>query len=245
MKFQLINIIICLLLFLSCTGNIKSKQVEKIKDETKLQTIAAFKSAEQIYENEWKLVFRKIDDCQYIIFYTDIERIKIQKDCLVIQNENKKIANQDLINLRFKIDYIEETIPDSVTGENIIINRLMQINQTQSDRFIEAGFKNDIEADGFILMLKEYVKKNSVEELSKHISYPLTAVFKNKRIKINNPEAFVKNYNIIFSKKIKNSIINQALADIKASSKGLRIGIGEVWINRINDKILITSIKNY
>jgi hypothetical protein len=121
----------------------------------------------------------------------------------------------------------------------------MQISQTQSDRFIEAGFKDDIEADGFILMLKEYVKKDSVEELSKLISYPLTAAFKKKKVKINSPEAFVKNYDIVFSKKIKNSIINQALADIKASSKGLRIGIGEVWLNRINDKILITSINNF
>lgn len=245
MKNITLYIILSILIFCSCSNNVIKENLPEIKPEILLQTIAAFKSAEHITENEWKLIFRKIDDCQYIIFYTDINTINSFKDNLILTDGNSNFINHDYLNLRFKINYTEETIPDSVANEINILNRIKSIERYSSDRFAVAGFQDDTAVEDFILNLKKYVKNNSTYNISNMISYPLNISNKNNMLKINDHESFIKEYNTIFNKKIKNLIINQPLADIIASSKGLKIGSGEIWINRVDDKINITSINNY
>lgn len=245
MKRILIYIIIPVLITVSCSGNLKKNGDPDLKPEAILQTLAAFKSAEPINEKRCKLIFRKIDDCQYIIFYTDISTIKNFKENLILSDGNSIKTNHDFVNLRFKVNYTEEISPDQSTGENAVINRLKNIERSPSDRFAAAGFNDDTKADDFILNLKKYVKTESPSEISNMISYPLNITNKKNKFKITNPETFIKDYDIIFNSKVKDSIINQPLADIMASSKGLKIGTGEVWINITDNKINITTIKNY
>jgi len=245
MKRIFIYIIIPVLLTASCSGNLKKNGDQDLKPEAVLQTLAAFKSAEPVNEKRCKLIFRKIDDCQYIIFYTDISTIKTFKEDLILSDGNSIITNHDFVNLRFKVNYTEETSPDQSAAENTIINKLKSIERSPSDRFASAGFNDDTKADDFILNLKRYVKTESSSEISAMISYPLNITNKKNKIKITDPETFIKDYDIIFNSKVKDSIINQPLADIMASSKGLMIGTGEVWIKIIDSKINITSIKNY
>ena len=77
------------------------------------------------------------------------------------------------------------------------------------------------------------------------ISFPLEAVIRRKKVKISDSDAFIKDYNLIFNKRVKTAILSQPLADIQASPKGLVIGTGVVCIKRIDDKIYITSINSY
>ena len=244
MKIKLIYILIPFILLSSCITDKKKEDVKNINPVITLQTIAAFKSAELIYGDEWKLIFRKFDDAQYILFYTDINKINSSKDRLIITSDNKLITNPEYVNLRFSINYDEETALDPVTGENAIVNRLITFERSPGDRFAAAGFDDDTKADDFILRLKENVKNDSVAEISEMISYPLNTVIKKKRVKIINAESFIKDYDIIFNSKVKKSILNQYAADVKAGPKGLSIGTGEVLINRVNGKIYITSINN-
>ncbi len=244
MKNIILYIIIPVLFLISCSGNIKKDEPENTKPETILKTVAAFKSAEYVNGNEWKLIFRRVDDCQYIVLYTDISKIGSFKDKLVLTDGNSNFINHDYLNLRFSIYYTEESSPDPATGKLIIFNKLKNIERSPSDRFAVAGFENDISVEDFILDLKKYVKTDSTSEISNMILYPLNVKNKKNRIRINNPESFIKDYKIIFNKKVKTSILDQPLADIMASSKGLMIGAGEIWISIVDSKIHITSINN-
>lgn len=132
-----------------------------------------------------------------------------------------------------------------MTGENISINRLKDISRFKSDRYAVSGFENDSDADDFILNLKNYVKNDSIMEISDIIYYPLNVASKNRKKKISDPESFIKDYNTIFNKRVKNSILKQPLADVKASSKGLSIGTGEIIINLVDGRIYITSVNSY
>ncbi len=244
MKTQLLYILLPVIIAMSCTSN-NIKDTNKINNpELTLQTTAVFKSAEQINENEWKLIFRKLDDCQYVIFYTDLRKLDSLSYKLIISSDKTYITNPDFVNSHFNINYIEEISPDPIKTGNGVINRLREINTLQRGRFSDAGFDNDLEADDFFLKLKNYVKNDSSQEISEMLLYPLNTVINKKRIKLNDSGMFIVNYNKIFNKRIKNAILSQTLADIKSSSKGLIIGKGEILINRINNKIFITSISN-
>ncbi len=244
MKNKYLYILIVIITALSCSGSNRKNQIDSMKPELTIQTAAAFKSAEHLYDNEWKLVFRKLDDSLYILFYADINKMKMYKDELVTSSENGYITNPDFINSRFYVNYTEEKITDPLTGENIIINRLKGIIRAKSDRYSGAGIDDDISADNFILDLKKYVKTGSSGEIAEMISYPVIAVINKRKQRISSPEMLIKEYDNIFNSKVKNSVINQSLADITASSKGLKIGTGEIWIKNVNGNILITSINN-
>jgi hypothetical protein len=245
MKHLILYIVLPVLLLTSCSGSVKKENLTDKQPEIILQTAAAFKSAEHIYGNNWKLIFRKIDDCQYIILHTDTNTINSFRDKLILTDGNSAFTNHDFVNLRFNLNYTEEATPHPVTNENEIINVLRGIERSSSYRFAAAGFEDDSVVEDFILNLKKYVKTDSTYEISNMISYPLNISNKKNRIKISNPESFIKDYNIIFNQKVKNSIINQPLADVIASSKGLIIGTGEIRINIVDSKIHITSINNY
>ncbi len=242
MKKKLLYLLIPVLLLISCSGNIKKTVINNTVPEMTLQTVAVYKSAEQIYENEWKLVFRKLDDSLYIELYADISKIQEAGKNLITLTDNEYVTNPDFVNLRFFINYSEETVPDPETGGNVIINRLIDISRSHSDRFASAGFEDDKPADDFILDLKNYVKTNSVEKISGMVSYPLNVVINKKKVKISEPGSFIKEYDTIFNNKVKNSVISQPLADVQASSKGLMIGTGEIWIKSVEGNIRIISI---
>ncbi|HNX25368.1 MAG TPA: hypothetical protein PKG60_15080 [Spirochaetota bacterium] len=241
MKIKLLYILIPVLISASCSSITKNNLINN-NPEITLQSIAAFKSAEQINGNEWQLIFRKVDDCQYVLFYTDINQMNTFKDKLIVLSDNSYSTNTDFINIRFSINYIEDTSLDQVTGENAVINRLRNINRFPSDRFATAGFADDTKADDFILNLKKYVAGNSIQEISEMLSFPLEAVIRKKKVKISDSKAFIKDYNIIFNKRVKNSILSQPLADVQAGPRGLVIGTDEVIIKLVDEKICITSV---
>lgn len=244
MKLKILYILIPLLITSSCSSVSKNNK-DKQNPELTFQTIAAFKSAEQITENNWQLIFRKLDDCQYILFLADIKKLNSLKYNLLISSDNTYSTNPDFVNLMFSINYTEENSLDQATGENAVVNRLKEVMRYPGDRFAAAGFEDDTSPDDFILSLKKNVASDSVQEISKMISFPLDAVVRKKRLKIKDPDSFIKDYNIIFNKRVKNAILSQPLADVQASPKGLIIGTGEIVIRRFDDKILITSINSY
>ena len=244
MKLRLLYIFLSLLIVSSCSSVSKTSK-NGGNPELTHQTVAAFKSAEQINENQWQLIFRKLDDCEYILFHADLQKLESLKDKLIIPLDNTYAANPDFINMMFSINYKEDTSLVQVTGESAVVKILKDIRRYPSDRFAAAGFTDDTAADDFILNLKKNVAGDSIDEISKMISFPLDAVIRKKKFKIKDPDAFAKDYNNIFSEKLKNVILSQPLADIQASPKGIIIGSGEILIRKIEDKIFITSINSF
>ena len=72
----------------------------------------------------------------------------------------------------------------------------------------------------------------------------MTVIIIGSNVIIKNKDEFISNYPIIFNKQVTNLLLQQPLADIQSGPKGLILGNGEIRINRVNKKIMITSIKN-
>jgi len=244
MNIKTFYILTLIIIAAACSGNSRKDENKNTIPALTFQTSSVYKNAEFVKENQWKLIFRKLDDCQYIVFLTDTVKINTLKDTLIIPSGNSYTTNPDFINFRFNIEYTEDSVIDPVTGENTIINKIIDISRSQSSRFYDAGFTDDTEADNFIINLKKYVKIDSAFEISKMIFYPQYAVINKKKLKLSDPEIFINNYSRIFNQKIKNAIINQTLADIKSGSKGLVLGTDNIRISRVDNKIYITSINN-
>lgn len=239
-----ITVLILLTLFVSCSSTQQSTNTPIKINNTAHQTLAVFKSIEQSGSEEYRLIFRKLDDCQYIIFTADLKKIEAS-DIIIKGVGGEIIANNDYINFRYKIEYIQEPAYDSLTAEKININRLISLNRASSDRFSEAGFQSDLPVYDFIVSFKQSVLLDSSDSIAQMINYPIHTVIKKKKIKISRPEEFIKYYHSIITKKIRESILNVRLADIKSTPKGLVIGDNEVLIKMIDDRIQIVSFNSY
>ena len=236
-------LLIAVVLLSSCSDqNIKKTT---LTEAPVVKTVtAAFKSAEWIFEDEWNLIFRRLDNCQYIVFSSNAQSLSSLPYRFITMIKDEIKANPDYLNLMFQITYMTKTLPAPATGIMTEQNIITSIEQIKSGKFNIAGIKNDLEAHDFILSLKEFVKEDNVSKISSMISFPLKVYVNRKKMTIKNDWSFIKYYNQIFNTKVKASIIHQPLADIFANSKGLMIGRGEIWINMVSGRILITAINN-
>ncbi len=234
---------LAMLLFSCGSGTVKNSDTKS--DYTVKQTSAVFKNAEIIFGDEWKIIFRKLDDYQYILFSNSVEELNSFRYRFIVTDENMKFTvSPDYMNVRFDIDYIETTVPDPLTGESVTINRIVNITRTPGDRYSAAGIASDVEADEFIMNLKSLLRNNSAGELAANISYPVTVYVNKKKTKITDQQTLVKYYGQVFNSKVSNALLSQSLGDIQADSRGLIIGRGELRIALVEGRLMITEINN-
>jgi hypothetical protein len=204
-----------------------------------------FKNAELIFGDEWKIIFRKLDDSQYIVFSNSVDELKLFSFGFIYCTESSVCrVSPDYMNIRFEIDYIETSMPDPVTGESIAINRIVDIKRIASERYAAAGISSDVEADEFIMRLKFLAREDDAASIAGVISYPVTVVINRKRTQVRDAEMFVKFYGQIFNTKVTDALLMQALGDIKADSKGLIIGSGKIRIAPVDGVLMVTEIIN-
>lgn len=241
-----IFIYIIAVLLVSCksdTAKIK-KPVEKSRYVIQ-HTSAVFKNAELIFEDEWKIIFRRLDDSQYIIFSNSVNELKLFSYGFITPDDNGLYrVSPDFMNIRFEIDYIETSMPDPLTGESIAINRIVNITRIPGDRFSIAGISSDIEADDFIMKLKSMVRGNDAAAISAVVSYPLTLFINRKKTQVTGAEMFIRYYGQIFNTRVTEALLAQSLGDVQADSRGLVIGKGELRIAPVNGILLVTEIRN-
>jgi hypothetical protein len=84
------------------------------------------------------------------------------------------------------------------------------------------GFKN------FFVNFQKLVKEDQKVEIAKLIRYPL------KDIK--NEADFIKNYDQMFTQKVKTEVINQNVEQIFRNDQGVMVGNGEIWFHTIIGK---------
>lgn len=84
-------------------------------------------------------------------------------------------------------------------------------------------------------ILKTSVVKNDKKTISDYVNYPLIVYINGTKTKISNEAEFIKYYDDIFNLKIKNSLKNQELANLKITPDGIIVGKGEIYLNLINN----------
>lgn len=82
-----------------------------------------------------------------------------------------------------------------------------------------------------------FVKSDDKKSLSKMARYPLNV--KGGTVKVNNKADFLKSYNQIFDKKLKQFIVTSKLEDWdRVGSKGVMLNEGEIWFNEDATKLI-------
>ena len=244
---KVLNYILFAVLILStaCTTTKTYHESETVEQSAEATT-AAFKNIKQIDNDNWLLVFRRIDNCRYILFPVDnLQLFSFPYDFILLQGDVPR-TNIDYINLKFDISYIaDKSTAEPENGEDSeTYAKLIKLERSETDRFKAAGFERDIDAENFIMLIKDMVRNDEKEYISGLINYPVTVTINNRKVRITGKNEFIKNYNHIFNNKVKNSLLQQPLADIQGNAKGIMIGNGELWINMVNSRILITAVNN-
>lgn len=244
-KTRAIIYIIALLLISCKSDTAKIKQPVETSGYIIQHTSAVFKNAELVFEDEWKIIFRKLDDSQYIIFSNSVDELKLFSCSFIYPGDDGVYrVSPDYMNIRFEIDYIETAMPDPLTGESIAINRIVNVIRISGERYAAAGISSDVEADDFILKLKSLVRANDAAALAEMVSYPVAVFINKKKTQVTDAGMFVRYYGQIFNTKVTQALLAQSLGDVQADSKGLVIGKGEIRIAPVNGIILITEIRN-
>jgi len=116
-----------------------------------------------------------------------------------------------------------------------------QIVQTKKDKFYVAGFTQK-EFTTYFTKLQKAVTKNDKKAVSKLVYYPLNVNSKGKTKVIKNQKQFIKEYNTIMTKKVKNSVLKQKPDKVFVNYKGAMTGNGEVWINKFKKNLGIYGV---
>lgn len=244
-KVRTIIYIIAVLIVSCKSDTMKIKKPVEKSGYVIQHTSAVFKNAELIFEDEWKIVFRKLDDSQYIIFSNSVNELKLFSYSFINPDDQGVYrVSPDFMNIRFEIDYIETSMPDPLTGESIAINRIVNITRTPGDRYSVAGISSDVEADDFIIRLKAMARSNDAAAISAVVSYPVILFINKKKTQVTGAEMFIRYYGQIFNTRVTNALLAQSLGDVRADSRGLVIGKGELRIAPVNGILMVTEISN-
>lgn len=84
-------------------------------------------------------------------------------------------------------------------------------------------------------ILKTAANKNDKETISDYINYPLIVYINGTNTKISNKIEFINHYDDIFNSKIKNTLKNQDINNLKITPNGIIVGNGEIYLNLINN----------
>lgn len=240
-----ILIYIIFAIFISCKSEQKIRPDIRGTDYTTKKTSAVFKNAELVFGDEWKVIFRKLDDYQYIVFSNSVDELNSFTYRFLTMNQDRSYrVNTDFMNIRFEIDYIETTVTDPATDEPVLINRIVNITRVPGGRYAAAGIESDVDADDFIMNLKEMARTGDAESISELIAYPVTVYINRKKTRVTNARMFIENYAEIFNPKVSEALNTQSLGSITADKKGIIIGKGELRIAFKNGQFVITEINN-
>lgn len=124
---------------------------------------------------------------------------------------------------------------DRISNSNYNLNKLKS-EQTKNPRNdINSRLDNGDEFIKTFNILKTSALKNDKKTISDYINYPLTVYINGTKTKISNEAEFIKYYDNIFNLKIKNSLKDQELANLKITPDGIIVGKGEIRLNLINN----------
>lgn len=117
----------------------------------------------------------------------------------------------------------------------------------KENRYYIAGIENAKEFEDAFNKIKELVSKDDKEGVAEHTNFPINVFTDEKKSTIETKEQFIKNYDKIFTEKVKKALANQKVEETFVNYQGVMVGDGEIWFNVFNDsknKYLIYAINN-
>lgn len=117
-----------------------------------------------------------------------------------------------------------------------------QIVQSKKDKFYDVAGFTEKEFNTYFTKLQKAVAKNDKKAVSKLVYYPLNVNSKGKTKIIKNQKQFIKEYNDIMTKRVKNSVLKQKPDMVFVNYKGAMTGNGEVWMSKFNKNLGIYGI---
>lgn len=121
------------------------------------------------------------------------------------------------------------------TNSKFNVSKLKNNQPEISKNSINSRLDNGEEFIKTFNVLKTATTRNDKKTISDYINYPLIVYINGTETKISNEAEFIKYYDSIFNAKIKNSIENQQLSNLRITPEGIIIGNGEVYLNLINN----------
>lgn len=123
----------------------------------------------------------------------------------------------------------------TISNSNYSLNKL-NTNQPQNPRnSINSKLDNGEEFIRTFNTLKTSVIRNDKKTIADYINYPLVVYINGDVTKISNETEFIQHYDDIFNSKIKSSLKNQELSNLKITPRGIIVGKGEIYFNLINN----------
>lgn len=101
----------------------------------------------------------------------------------------------------------------------------------KNNRYAVCGIKDPIKFEKTFNTLKELVAKDKKEKVAEYVLYPIN-VYNDEngtKLEIKNKEDFIKNYDKIFNKKVKEAFINQNVKETFVNYQGVMVNNGEIW----------------
>jgi hypothetical protein len=91
------------------------------------------------------------------------------------------------------------------------------------------GAKTASSARAFLAQLQAAVQSNNKQQIAGMIGYPLLVLRSGKRSRMQRKQAFVANYEQIFTSPVRDAILHQTAQCLFGNSSGAMVGNGEVW----------------
>ncbi len=119
----------------------------------------------------------------------------------------------------------------------------IQMGSRNFDLELETGLSNHSIVEAFYTF--KYMVENDQPEMIAHnmVSYPLKVIAGNDSYFINSPKAFVKEYNRIVKKELKNTIEKSTVFNLTPDKAGFMLNDGDVYFKNQKQEIRITVIR--
>lgn len=148
------------------------------------------------------------------------------------------------------IDKIEGTWSSSDGNQSypfILTLRSSALGTEYGKRYAVAiGEESDQNVENFVSEIQEAIKNDNIDLVAQKVNYPIDVNVDGVVLKINNKEEFINNYNKIINSNFKDVISNAYTNYLFANYTGIMFGENQfnIWINKIDSKLVITSINN-
>ncbi|WP_099191573.1 hypothetical protein [Tepidibacter mesophilus] len=147
----------------------------------------------------------------------------------------KKIISIILIAICSIVFFIGCNKSDVDKSEHNVVVSDSNDNENSSDgsgresRYDVAGIDNPAEFEEMFNEVKRLVFKGDKNKVSEYVIYPLKVNHDGSTREIATEDEFIKNYDNIFTERVKEALSNQDVKDTFINYQGVMVGDGEVW----------------
>jgi bla regulator protein BlaR1 len=121
---------------------------------------------------------------------------------------------------------------------------LMAEDTNTKNRYDVAGISDPKAFESAFNEVKALVAKGDKAKVADYIKYPINAYIDGTRQSITSKDQFIKNYDKIFTSKVRTAFLNQDVSTTFVNYQGVMVGNGELWFSVFDNKFLVYGINN-